>query len=251
MISKNSFNNNIINVENLRLQHEDKLIQDNLNFAVKKQEIFTIMGPSGCGKSTVLKALTGFLKPTKGTIYVKDKILWHGESVDRNLKNCFAVLFQNSALWSYMTIEENIALPLNRFTRLSKAMIAKIVKYKLSLVNLSGYESYYPYELSGGMQRRAALARALALDPEILFFDEPHAGLDPVTINNLDDLILSIKNNLGATIVLVTHEIRSIKRLSDNILFLDNVKKTLLELGTLDVLMHSKYDKVQEFLRAG
>lgn len=244
-------NQNIIKVENLRLQHGEKLIQKDLSFSIKRQEIFTIMGPSGCGKSTVLKALTGFLPPTKGQVFIEDKLLWQNGVVDSSLKNNFAVLFQNSALWSYMTIEENISLPLQRFTKLSKEMIAKIVKYKLSLVNLAGYESYYPYELSGGMQRRAALARALALDPKILFFDEPHAGLDPVTIRNLDELIVSIKENLGATIVLVTHEIGSIKRISDNVLFLDNEEKTLLELGPIDVLIKSKYNKVQEFLNAG
>jgi len=244
-------NNSIIRVENLRLQHGTTLIQKDLNFSINRKEVFTIMGPSGCGKSTVLKALTGFLPPVNGQVFIEDKLLWNHGIADSSLKKNFAVLFQNSALWSYMTIEENISLPLQRFTKLSKAMIAKIVKYKLSLVNLAGYESYYPYELSGGMQRRAALARALALDPEILFFDEPHAGLDPVTIRNLDELIVSIKDNLGTTIVLVTHEISSIKRISDNILFLDNVKKTLLELGSIDVLMKSKYNKVQEFLNAG
>jgi len=244
-------NESIIKVENLRLQHGTKLIQKDLNFSINRKEIFTIMGPSGCGKSTVLKALTGFLPPTTGEVFIENKKLWRNGIADSSLKNSFAVLFQNSALWSYMTIEENISLPLQRFTKLSKAMIAKIVKYKLSLVNLAGYESYYPYELSGGMQRRAALARALALDPEILFFDEPHAGLDPITIRNLDELIVSIKDNLGATIVLVTHEIGSIKRISDNVLFLDNVQKTLLELGPVDVLMKSKYNKVQDFFNAG
>lgn len=244
-------NTAIIEVKNLTLQHGSKIIQHDLNFNISKKEVFTIMGPSGCGKSTVLKALTGFLAPSKGEVYIKDQLLWKNGTANQSLKNNFAVLFQNSALWSYMTIEENIALPLQRFTKLSKVMISKMVKYKLSLVNLSGYESYYPYELSGGMQRRAALARALALDPEILFFDEPHAGLDPVTIRNLDELIVTIKDNLDTTIVLVTHEIGSIKRISDNVLFLDNESKTLLELGSLDVLMKSKYNKVQEFLNAG
>ena len=221
-----------ISVENLEMRYGSLLIQKDLNFVVKKGEIFIIMGGSGCGKSTLLRHLIGLKEPAKGNIKYGNVDFWKASSNNKTkLMKKFGVLYQSGALWSSMTLEENVSLPLEKYSDLSSNEIKEIVALKLSLVGLAGYEEFYPSEISGGMAKRAGLARAIALDPEILFFDEPSAGLDPISSLNLDNLILELRDSLGATIVVVTHELASIFAIGDNSIFLDPDEKTMIDKG--------------------
>lgn len=242
-----------IKVENLEMRYGSLLIQKELNFVVKKGEIFIIMGGSGCGKSTLLRHLIGLKEPSKGNIKYENIDFWKASSDDKTeLMKKFGVLYQSGALWSSMTLEENISLPLEKYSDLSSKEIKEIVALKLSLVGLAGYEDFYPSEISGGMAKRAGLARAIALDPEILFFDEPSAGLDPISSLNLDNLILELRDSLGATIVVVTHELASIFAIGDNSVFLDPVEKTMIESGNPNsLLLESPNLKVKKFLSRG
>ena len=196
----------IIRVENLNIGYEDKVIMRDLTFNIAKGDIFIIMGGSGCGKSTLLRTLTGLIPPQGGQIFIQD-IEMNTATADEKLEimKHTGILYQSGALFSSMTLGENVALPLQQYTTYSQNKIEQIVAFKLALVGLSGYEDYYPSEISGGMCKRAGLARALALDPEIVYFDEPSAGLDPISSKNLDDLILEINKTLGTTIIVVTH----------------------------------------------
>jgi phospholipid/cholesterol/gamma-HCH transport system ATP-binding protein len=211
------------------------------------------MGGSGCGKSTLLRHLIGLISPTKGDIRYDGVSFTAAEPEDRkNTLRRFGVLYQKGALWTSMTLAENVALPLKEFTDLTPAQIREVVSLKLALVGLAGFEEFYPSEISGGMQKRAALARAMALDPDILFFDEPSAGLDPVTSRRLDDLILEIRDSLGATIVVVTHELPSIFAIGDNAVYLDLETKTMIAQGNPRTLRDSATDpKVHAFLTRG
>ena len=240
----------IITVENLTMAYGDFLIQRDLNFTVNRGDIFVIMGGSGCGKSTLLMHLIGLQSPAKGAVYYGDQNFWQADPGQREkIMRRIGVLFQSGALLSSMTLSENIALPLMEFTRMSLRQIRKIVSYKLALVGLAGFEDYYPSEISGGMQKRAGLARAMALDPEILYFDEPSAGLDPITAKLLDDLIKSLRDSLGATVVLVTHELPSIFAIGTNSIFLDPETKTAIAGGPPQKLLAESRDpKVQRFL---
>ena len=242
-----------IKVENLEMRYGSLLIQKDLNFEVKKGEVFIIMGGSGCGKSTLLRHLIGLKAPAKGDIYFGNQNFWKVNYLKKlSIMKNFGVLYQSGALWSSMTLAENVALPLESYTDLSKNEIKDIVSLKLSLVGLGGFEEFYPSEISGGMQKRAGLARAIALDPEILFFDEPSAGLDPISSKNLDNLILELRDSLGATIVVVTHELASIFDIADNSIFLDPIEKTIIERGNpKQLLKESSNPKVKEFLRRG
>ena len=208
------------------------------------------MGASGCGKSTLLKSMTGLLKPTLGNIRFIGGELWGGGEVpNQDLLSNFGVLFQGGALWGSMNLLENISLPLETFTSLSRSDIESLASYKLSLVGLSGCEYLYPSQLSGGMQKRAGLARALSMDPSILFLDEPSAGLDPINSRHLDELIDELKNSLGLTFVVVTHELKSIFEIADDAIFLSKESKTLLEQGKPRELQKtSKYQEIKEFL---
>lgn len=242
-----------IKIENLEMRYGSLLIQKNLNFEIKKGEIFIIMGGSGCGKSTLLRHLIGLKKPANGRI-IYDKIDFWNSSFDEQitLMKTFGVLYQSGALWSSMTLEENVALPLEKYTDLSNEEIKDLVRLKLSLVGLGGFEKFYPSEISGGMAKRAGLARAIALDPEILFFDEPSAGLDPISSRNLDNLIMELRNSLGATVVVVTHELASIFDIADNSVLLDPEEKTMIAQGNPNVLLkESSNSKVIKFLSRG
>jgi phospholipid/cholesterol/gamma-HCH transport system ATP-binding protein len=220
-------------VQGITLAFGPKIIQHDLSFDVRKGSIFAVMGGSGCGKSTVLKAMIGLLRPTAGIIQVEQENYWGAaESRRTAIGRRFGVLFQSGALWSALTVGENVALPLRTFTRLDDAAIARMVRLKLSLVGMEHAVGQLPSELSGGMRKRAGLARALAMDPDVLFFDEPSAGLDPITSSRLDDLILNLRDGLGATIVIVSHELPSLFAIADDGVFLDAETKTAIAHGS-------------------
>lgn len=242
-----------ITVSHLTMAYGDFVIQRDLDFTVRRGEVFTIMGGSGCGKTTLLKHMIGLMAPVAGDVLYDGRSFWHATDEERDAaKRRFGVLFQGGALWSSMTLAENVALPLRQYTRLGEAEIRDVCAYKLALVGLAGFEDYYPSELSGGMKKRGGLARAMALDPEILYFDEPSAGLDPISARLLDELILELRASLGATVVVVTHELASIFAISDNSLFLDADARTQLALGDPRVLRDSSPDpRVRRFLTRG
>src|SRR5438132_1390388 len=229
------------------------VIQHDLTFTVQRGDIFIIMGGSGCGKSTLLRHLIGLQAPAEGEVFYDGQSFWQREPAERErMMRRFGVLYQSGALWSSMTLAENIALPLEQYTDLSPSQIRELVSLKLALVGLAGFEDYYPSELSGGMQKRAGLARAMALDPDILFFDEPSAGLDPITSRLLDDLILELRDSLGATVVIVTHELASILTIGTNSVFLDVDAKTMIAQGDPKKLLAEPPDpKVRQFLTRG
>jgi phospholipid/cholesterol/gamma-HCH transport system ATP-binding protein len=235
------------------MAYGDFVIQHDLSFDINHGDIFIIMGGSGCGKSTLLRHLVGLKSPAKGQVYFGDLSFWEaGTEAQETVKRGFGMLFQSGALWSSLTLAENVALPLGEYTELSPAEIGEIVSIKLSLVGLAGFEEFYPSEISGGMQKRAGLARAMALDPDILFFDEPSAGLDPVSSRRLDELILELRESLGATIVVVTHELASIFTIGNNSVFLDPETRTMIASGDPKVLRKECPDpKVRSFLNRG
>ena len=239
-----------LEIHNLTMAYDDNVIQKNLNFSVKCGEIFIIMGGSGCGKSTLLRNLVGLMEPTKGDVFIAGVNLWQASLEERNqIISRNGVLYQNGALWSSMTLGENIALPLIEYANLNQKQIGEVISYKLSLVGLAGFEDYYPSEISGGMRKRAGLARAMALDPDILFFDEPSAGLDPISSRLLDDLVLQLRDSLGATIVIVSHELDSIFTVGDNSILLDAEEKAIIATGPpKELLKHSEDPRVLNFL---
>ena len=240
-------------VSDLTMAYGDFVIQRDLSFTVNYSDIFIIMGGSGCGKSTLLRHLIGLKSPAKGQVFYGDINFWditHDER-SRIMQKC-GILYQKGALWSSMTLAENVALPLEEYSGLSHSNIKEIVSLKLALVGLAGYEEFYPAEISGGMQKRAGLARAMALDPEILFFDEPSAGLDPVSAKRLDDLIRELRNSLGTTVVIVTHELASIFAIGNNSVFLDAETRTIIAQGDPHIMLAETDDtKVKEFLTRG
>ncbi len=239
-----------IEVCDLEMAYGDTVIQRDLNFTVKKGEIFVIMGDSGSGKSTLLRHLIGLQRPQQGRVCFGMTDFWAlQERQRRQLSRRFGVLYQSGALWSSMTLGQNVALPLHEYTLLSRAEISELVAFKLALVGLAGFEDYYPREISGGMRKRAGLARAMALDPDILFFDEPSAGLDPISSRRLDDLILELRQSLESTVVIVTHELASIFAIADNALFVDAEAKTQTALGNPHALRQQPPTiKVHNFL---
>lgn len=245
--------NPIIQVKNLDLNYDDYSVIRNLNFSINKGEIFMVMGVSGCGKSTLLKSLIGLLKPQSGEVLYNGVNFWaQDETVQQKIMRGFGVLYQGGALWSSFTLEENVALPLELYTSLSANQIREVVELKLALVGLSGHADLYPAQISGGMRKRAALARAIALDPEIIFFDEPSAGLDPLSSRTLDDLILQLRDTLGATIVVVSHELASIFAVGDKAAFLDTESKNMITIGNpKELLANSKDPRVIQFLTRG
>lgn len=242
-----------IQVRDLTMAYGENVIQRDLTFSVERGSVFVIMGGSGCGKSTLLRHLVGLQAPVRGSVAYDGAGFWEASDDDRARQmRKMGILYQSGALWSSMTLAENIALPLETYTRLPPAEIADITALKLALVGLAGYGGYYPAEISGGMRKRAGLARAMALDPDILFFDEPSAGLDPVSARRLDDLILELRDSLGATVVVVTHELASIFAIADSAIFLDPETKTLIAQGApADLLARCDDPKVQAFLRRG
>lgn len=242
-----------IEIRDLTIAYGSFVVMRDINARVKRGEIFIIMGGSGCGKSTLLRSMIGLKQPAQGDVFYDGMPFWQsGAQVRQERLRRFGVLFQGGALWSSMTLAENIGLPLGEYTDLSPADIADIARFKLALVGLKGFEDYYPAEISGGMCKRAGLARALALDPEVLFFDEPSAGLDPISSRNLDELILQLRDSLGATFVVVTHELASIFTIADNSVFLDANTRTLRAQGNpRELLKHSTDPAVEEFLTRG
>ena len=239
-------------VRDLTMAYGERIIQKDLNFTIRRGDIFIIMGGSGCGKSTLLRHLIGLLPPAKGHIYYGDEDFWAAPPARRQaILRKIGVLYQSGALWSSMTLAENVAMPLEEYTELSAAEIRVLASFKLSLVGLRGFEDFYPFEISGGMQKRAGLARAIALDPEILFFDEPSAGLDPISAKRLDDLIVALRDSLGATVVIVTHELPSILAIGTNSVFLDAETKTMIAEGPPRELLHHPNPKVRDFLTRG
>jgi phospholipid/cholesterol/gamma-HCH transport system ATP-binding protein len=240
-------------VRDLDMGYGTFILMRDLNFTVNHGDIFIIMGGSGCGKSTLLKILIGLKEPSRGQVFYNGVSFWEMETEERErIMKRFGILYQSGALWSSMTLAENVALPLEQYTNLSSGQIRELVSLKLSLVGLAGFGEFYPSEISGGMRKRAALARAMALDPDILFFDEPSAGLDPVSSRLLDDLILELRDSLGSTIVVVTHELASIFAIGNNSIYLDVDSGTMTASGDpKKLLAESKDPRVRRFLTRG
>jgi len=242
-----------IRIENLTIAYGDFVLMHGIDCTIQKGDVFVIMGGSGCGKTTLMRAMVGLKAPAKGRVLYGDTSFWEADDAARAaLVQRFGVLYQQGALWSSMTLAENVALPLGEYTRLSPAEIRELAAFKLALVGLAGFDDYYPSEISGGMRKRAGLARAIALDPEILFFDEPSAGLDPISSKQLDDLILELRDSLGATIVMVTHELPSIFAVATNSVFLDAETRTQLATGDPErLLAETTEPKLRTFLTRG
>ncbi|MFA6900729.1 MAG: ATP-binding cassette domain-containing protein [Desulfurivibrionaceae bacterium] len=241
-----------IEIRDLTMAYDDFVIQRDLNFVVNKGDIFVIMGGSGCGKTTVMRALIGLQRPARGTVLYDGEDFWNVEpDQQEQFKRRLGIMFQGGALWSSMTLAENVALPLKMYTALLPRHLAEIVSFKLALVGLAGFEDFYPSELSGGMKKRAGLARAMALDPEILVIDEPSSGLDPPTARRLDDLILELRESLDTTIVLITHELASILGIGTNSIFLDAETHTMINTGNPKEAVVSGNAKVRHFLTRG
>jgi len=239
-------------VNDMTLAYGSNVVQRNVSFTVNHGDVFIIMGGSGCGKSTTMRGLNGLKPPSAGTIHY-DGVDFYGSTDAMNrIRRNLGVMFQSGALWSSMTLAENVALPLEQYTPLSPRQVRKIVSLKLSLVGLGGFENYYPSQISGGMRKRVGVARAMAMDPEVLFFDEPSAGLDPVSARRLDDLILQLQDSLKTTMVVVTHELASIFAIANNSVFLDPETKTAIAYGDPKKLLEESSDpKVIDFLTRG
>jgi phospholipid/cholesterol/gamma-HCH transport system ATP-binding protein len=242
-----------IYVSDLTMAYGNFVIQRDLTFEIDAGDIFIIMGGSGCGKSTLLRHLVGLKAPAKGQVLYGDTSFWETSPGEQEkIMRTFGILYQSGALWSSLTLAENVSLPLKEFSRFSDVQIRELVSLKLSLVGLAGFEDFYPSEISGGMQKRAGLARAMALDPDILFFDEPSAGLDPVSARRLDDLILELRDSLGATVVIVTHELASIFAIANNSVFLDPETRTMIATGNPNTLLaECEHPTVRSFLTRG
>jgi len=242
-----------ISVRDLTLAYGSFVVMRDLNFDVADKDIFVIMGGSGCGKSTLLRHLIGLQEPASGRILIDSGDFTAASAAERGrFIRRFGVMYQSGALWSSLTLAENIAMPLEEHTDLKPKAIHELVSYKLALVGLSGYEDYYPAQISGGMNKRAGIARAMALDPDILFLDEPGAGLDPLSARRVDDLILRLRDGLGSTIVVVTHELASIFAIANQAVFLDSATRTQGAVGNpADLRDHSDNPAVRLFLRRG
>jgi len=222
-----------IEVKGLTMTYDSLVVMQDLTFQVRRGEVFVIMGGSGSGKSTLLKHLIGLKKPAAGAIlFDGEDLVAADEKARKGILRRMGVLYQNGALWSGLTLAENVALPLEEYSGLDAKAIGEIVSLKLALVGLRGFEAFYPSEISGGMRKRAGLARATAMDPEVLFFDEPSSGLDPITASRLDDLILQMRSSFGTTIVVVSHDLASIFAIADRAVFLDIKEKTMTALGS-------------------
>jgi phospholipid/cholesterol/gamma-HCH transport system ATP-binding protein len=242
-----------ITVNDLTMAYGSLVVMRDLNFEIQDKDIFVIMGGSGCGKSTLLRHLIGLQEPSKGGILYDGVDFTTTDPAERGpfIKR-FGVMYQSGALWSSLTLSENISMPIEESAEIPAKTVRDLVSYKLSLVGLSGYEDFYPAQISGGMKKRAGIARAMALDPDILFLDEPGAGLDPLSSRRLDDLILRLRDSQGSTIVIVTHELASIFNIATQALFLDTATHTQGGLGNpADLRDHSDNPAVRLFLNRG
>ncbi|MGN0867793.1 MAG: ABC transporter ATP-binding protein [Oligosphaeraceae bacterium] len=242
-----------IDVSHLTMAYGNRVIMEDLTFQVDRGEVFLLIGPSGCGKSTLLRHLIGLLPPASGSIRILGRDFWEMPEEEQGpFLARMGVLFQSGALWGSMTLEENLSLPLQLHTELSPEEIRQVCRCKLELVGLAGFQDYYPAQLSGGMQKRAGLARAMVLDPEILFFDEPSAGLDPVSARNLDRLIRQLRDSLGTTVVMVTHDLDSIFAVGTQAIYLDPRSRSILGRGTPRELRDNPpAPEIRDFLTGG
>jgi len=237
----------VIQVRDVQKWFGTRKVLDGVNFEVEEGETLVIMGGSGCGKSTLLRTLIGLLRPDEGTIMILGEDMVHTSEEKRNdIRKKFGMLFQGSALFNSLTVGENVALPLKEHTKLDPSIIQIIVKVKLELVGLTGFEDLKPYQISGGMKKRVALARAIALDPKIVFYDEPGAGLDPITAHVIDHLILDLTKKLKMTSVVVTHEMKSAFRIADRMIVLHQGK--VVASGTGKDIQESDNPYVQQFI---
>jgi phospholipid/cholesterol/gamma-HCH transport system ATP-binding protein len=242
----------VLGVRDLTMAFGDRVVMEHLDIEIERGEIYVVMGGSGCGKSTLVRHMLGLQEPASGEVFYGDESFTRAPPADRErMLRRVGVLYQGSALWTSMTLSENVALPLQQFTRLRPERIREVVELKLALVGLHGFEEYYPWELSGGMQKRAGLARAIALDPEILFIDEPSASLDPPTGRRLDRLILEIRDALHTTVVVVTHDVASILGIGSRALFLDGESRRAIAEGPPAELRVSGPEAVRAFFAGG
>jgi phospholipid/cholesterol/gamma-HCH transport system ATP-binding protein len=241
----------IIRVEHLTARYGDATIFDDVSFEVARGEVFVILGGSGCGKSTLLKHMIGLLDPAAGRIWIDRAELTAAEGeARREILRRIGVMYQSGALFGSLTLQENVTLPLEELTDLPAEAREAIARSKLRLVGLEGFESHLPAEISGGMKKRAAIARAMALDPEILFLDEPSAGLDPITSAELDDTILELSRRLGVTFVVVTHELPSIYKIADRVIMLDKRARGIVAAGRpAELRDRSPDEQVRRFFR--
>lgn len=242
-----------IDVAGLQCGYDGNVILNGVTFTVARGEVFFIIGGSGCGKSTLLKNLIGVHRPLAGTVRYGGESFHDADAGRRRqLLKSFGVLYQSGALWSSLSLRENVMLPLEEYTPLSRREREELACLKLAQVGLGGYEDYYPSEISGGMKKRAGLARALALDPDIVFFDEPSAGLDPLMSRSLDELILELRETLGTTCVVVSHELASIFAIADRVIMLDKEAKGIVAEGPPRTLLEtSPHPRVRAFLSRG
>jgi phospholipid/cholesterol/gamma-HCH transport system ATP-binding protein len=242
-----------IDVSHLKCGYEGKVVLKDVSFSVQPGEIFFVIGGSGCGKSTLLRNLIGIHTPMTGTVnFFGESFTASNTSRRREFLKTFGVLYQGGALWTSLTLRQNVALPLEEYTTLTRREREELATLKLAQVGLAGSEDYYPAEISGGMKKRAGLARALALDPAILFLDEPSAGLDPITSRRLDDLISEIRERLGTTMVVVSHELASIFSIADRVIMLDRDEQGIIAEGApRDLAKNSTDPRVTEFLHRG
>ena len=242
-----------ITVRDLTMAYGSFVIMRDMTFTINQGDVFIIMGGSGSGKSTLLRHLIGLNQPAGGEIFYGNQDFTRADAIQREqILRGTGVLFQSGALWGPMTLAENIGLLLEEYTDLSPAEIGEVAALKLALVGLKGFEDYYPSQISGGMQKRAGLARAMALDPGILFFDEPSSGLDPISARLLDELILDLRDSLGTTVVVVTHDLASIFTIGTNSIFLDADRKTISAQGPpKELLAHTQDPQLRSFLTRG
>lgn len=241
-----------IDVSNLSMAYGDFVVQRGIDFRVRQGDVFVIMGGNGCGKTTLMRALIGLQRPAAGRVRYGGEDFWSASEEDRErMKRRLGILFQGGALWSSLTLAENVALPLAEYTGLPPGRVAEIVSFKLALVGLAGFEDFYPSELSGGMKKRAGLARAMALDPDILIIDEPSSGLDPLTARRLDDLILELRDSLGTTIIVISHDLASILAIGSDSIYLDADTHTMIATGNPRQALASGDAKVRHFLTRG
>jgi len=240
-------------VRNLTMAYGDFVLMRDLDFTIRHGDVFVIMGGSGCGKSTLLRHLIGLNEPARGEVFYDGESFTTATPERREqMLRRFGILYQSGGMFSSLTLAENIALPIAEFTDVPPDAIRELASLKLALVGLAGFEDFYPSQISGGMAKRAGLARAIALDPDVLFFDEPSAGLDPISSRLLDDLILELRDSLGATVVVVSHELASIFTIANNSIFLDVETRTAIAHGDpKDLLARCPDPKVRRFLTRG